>query len=103
MYLHAFSRRRSSDGLIEEEYELGRIADKTGYELRAAGVPKATAAFVEQIKQEILNLLERGQVICAPIARDLNSKGLLNYEGGTWTDRIVKSFADNYLPGRVRF
>ena len=103
MYRHAFYNRKSSDGWSEDEDEFGRIDFKTRDELRAAGVPHAELEFVDRTKHEILFLSERGGGSCAPIARQLNARGILNNVGGDWTDRTVKIFADRYLQGRVRY
>jgi hypothetical protein len=103
MYRHAFYNRNSSDGWSEEEFEFGRIDFKTGYELKEAGVPGAGLEFVERTRREILSLMNLGSNSCAPIARQLNLKGMLNNVGGDWTDRTVKIFADRYIQKRLRF
>jgi hypothetical protein len=104
LYRHA----RHSGGNIrdtrdEREEELGRIDNKTGLELAAAGVPHAAPEFVEQVRGQILELVQNGHPICAQIARRLNAMGVLTANGGKWTDRIVRAFTDRYLPGKVRF
>ena len=104
VYRHA----RHSGGNIrdtwdEREEELGRIDNKTGLELAAAGVPHAAPEFVEQTKGQILKLAQNGHPICAQIARQLNAMGVVTANGGRWTDRIVRVFTDRYLPGKIHF
>ena len=92
LYRHARNSGGKVDTWDELEDELGRIDNKTGLELAAAGVRHATPEFVEQIKGQILNLVQNGHPICAQIARQLNAVGVHNANGGKWTDRIGRVF-----------
>jgi hypothetical protein len=104
LYRHArHSSGNVRDTWDEREEELGRIDNKTGLELAAAGVPHATPEFVEQTKGRILELVQNGLPICAQIAGRLNAMGVLTANGGKWSDRIVRVFTDRYLPGKIHF